>query len=469
MIPVMLFSQRTAVSGESALQRMLSEETLEKALVGVSVREVDSGEEIVSYNGNKMLIPASSLKLISNFSALHLLGKDYTFKTQIFYTGSIDYSGVLKGKLIVKGGADPTLGAVDFKGAVPFDKLMENIVSRIKTAGIRCIEGNLILDDSIVPEAGSRDSWQWNDVANYYGAGAWGLNIHNNLFYIHFDTRQKIGKKARLISHDPVIDNLTIQSEVHVAGQHTGDQAYVFGGPDIYTIKIKGTLPSGHKDFRIKAAIPNPGYFFMTRLKTQLQEAGIATGNIQISSDNSDKELKAVFTHKSPSLDRIVYMSNLESNNLYTEALLWALAGDNSKNGNYEKGLKRVRDMLIRLELPVSEYKAVDACGLSRQNYISSSLMTGFLKEMIALEGKSQILKLMAQPGDKGTAENLFSARKDKKSVWIKTGSMSSVQSYSGFIKSKEGKLYSYCLIANGFSSGNRQVRNIFEEFLNTL
>ena len=95
--------------------------------------------------------------------------------------------------------------------------------------------------------------------------------------------------------------------------------------------------------------------------------------------------------------------------------------------------------------------------------------MTGFLKEMIALQGESQILKLMAQPGDKGTAENLFTTRKDKKSIWLKTGSMSSVQSYSGYIKSKNGKLYAYCLMANGFSAGNRQIRNIFEEFLNTL
>ncbi|MGA0233660.1 MAG: D-alanyl-D-alanine carboxypeptidase/D-alanyl-D-alanine endopeptidase, partial [Saprospiraceae bacterium] len=200
LIPVLLFSQRTAYMVESALRRMLSEEALEKALLGVSVREVSSGEEVVSYNGNKMLIPASSLKLISNFSALHLLGKDHRFKTQIYYTGSIDYSGELSGDLIVMGGADPTLGSVDFKGVAPLDKLLENLVDRIKSAGINCIEGRLILDDSIVSDAGSRDSWQWNDVANYYGAGAWGLNIHNNLFYIHFDTRDKIGKKAKLVS-----------------------------------------------------------------------------------------------------------------------------------------------------------------------------------------------------------------------------------------------------------------------------
>ncbi|MGA0283575.1 MAG: D-alanyl-D-alanine carboxypeptidase/D-alanyl-D-alanine endopeptidase [Saprospiraceae bacterium] len=469
LIPVLLFSQRTAYMVESALRRMLSEEALEKALLGVSVREVSSGEEVVSYNGNKMLIPASSLKLISNFSALHLLGKDHRFKTQIYYTGSIDYSGELSGDLIVMGGADPTLGSVDFKGVAPLDKLLENLVDRIKSAGINCIEGRLILDDSIVSDAGSRDSWQWNDVANYYGAGAWGLNIHNNLFYIHFDTRDKIGKKAKLVSYNPVIDNLSIQSEVLVAGTHTGDQAYVFGGPDIYTLKIKGSLASGRKDFRIKAAIPNPGLFFMSRLKAQLEEAGITSGNIQLSSDNSNKDLKNILTLNSPSLERIVYMSNLESNNLYTEALLWALATDRSRNGKYEQGIKRIEDMLKRLDLSVSEYRAVDACGLSRQNYISSSLMTGFLKEMIALQGESQILKLMAQPGDMGTAENLFTTRKDKKSIWLKTGSMSSVQSYSGYIKSKNGKLYAYCLMANGFSAGNRQIRNIFEEFLNTL
>ena len=63
----------------------------------------------------KVLIPASVMKLITSAAALELLGPDYTFKTLIGYTGSLNKrTGKLKGNIVIKGGGDPALGSEYF-------------------------------------------------------------------------------------------------------------------------------------------------------------------------------------------------------------------------------------------------------------------------------------------------------------------------------------------------------------------
>jgi len=100
-------------SFENKLDDLLERDEYKNASVGLQVADLETGEILHSYHANTLFAPASTMKLISSASALEILGADYRFKTVLGYSGKIK-NGVLKGDLVVKGGADPALGSEYF-------------------------------------------------------------------------------------------------------------------------------------------------------------------------------------------------------------------------------------------------------------------------------------------------------------------------------------------------------------------
>ena len=144
---------------DGILNELVQDKLFDHAHISLSVVDLKTDKEILNYNSEKPYIPASSLKLISNFSALKELGKDFKFKTSIYYRGDLSYDGTLKGDLLIIAGGDPTLGSFNFKGVLPLEALLSKISNDFKKAGISCIEGNIIIDDSFYSDQGPIDSW----------------------------------------------------------------------------------------------------------------------------------------------------------------------------------------------------------------------------------------------------------------------------------------------------------------------
>ena len=120
MLRIPLISALLLVTGiirsqEKAVQLFLSDTCMKHASVSISIRDAENGEAITSYNAGKSLIPASVLKLITSGVALELLGPQYSFRTIIGYTGSLNRrTGRLTGNIIIRGGGDPALGSKYF-------------------------------------------------------------------------------------------------------------------------------------------------------------------------------------------------------------------------------------------------------------------------------------------------------------------------------------------------------------------
>ncbi len=65
---------------------------------GVEFLDLQTGEVLYSVNADKMFVPASTTKLLTEGTVLAKLG-DYRFHTYIYRTGPIDKHGTLKGDL----------------------------------------------------------------------------------------------------------------------------------------------------------------------------------------------------------------------------------------------------------------------------------------------------------------------------------------------------------------------------------
>ena len=103
----------SAQESADALSAFVNSEELKNASVGFSLLD-PSGKEIQSYDSEKSLAPASTVKLLTSITALEVLGYDHKFVTTLTIQGTV-MEGKLIGNVIVKSGGDPTLGASDFK------------------------------------------------------------------------------------------------------------------------------------------------------------------------------------------------------------------------------------------------------------------------------------------------------------------------------------------------------------------
>ena len=212
------------------------------ATFGIQVIDAETGNELFSRNSEKLMIPASVLKIITSATALEILGTDYRFKTRIGYMGNIQ-NNILNGDLVIISGGDPTLGSAYFPGK----DFLKEWAGKIREAGIRKITGNIVLDESNYESEELPPTWIWGDIGNYYGAYFDSYTNHDNLFTITFKSGNA-GEQTEIISTSPEIEGLKIENQV-VASENNIDDAYVYGSPFDKNRVIRGTIPKGKESF----------------------------------------------------------------------------------------------------------------------------------------------------------------------------------------------------------------------------
>lgn len=144
--------------------------------VAVVVRDLATGDDVVSQNPHKAMLPASTMKCLTAAAAIEARIDTARFETRVYTRGAIE-GGVLQGGLVIVGNGDPTIESAQFPGNATF---IRDIVSAVKKAGIGSIEGEIQIDASSFPDNGPCDRWELSDVRYEYGAGLYALNYRDN-------------------------------------------------------------------------------------------------------------------------------------------------------------------------------------------------------------------------------------------------------------------------------------------------
>src|SRR5690625_6515928 len=84
-------------------------------------------------------------------------------------------------------------------------KMKDEVVAKIKQEEIRTITGGISVHVSSVRGQHVPGGWSWSSLGNYYGAGHWGLNIHDNEFKIYFNQNPIPGNRVSIDRFDPAI------------------------------------------------------------------------------------------------------------------------------------------------------------------------------------------------------------------------------------------------------------------------
>ncbi|MCK3684987.1 D-alanyl-D-alanine carboxypeptidase/D-alanyl-D-alanine-endopeptidase [Maribellus sp. YY47] len=445
-----------------AVSALLEKAEYRSASVGIDVVSFESEENIYSLNANKLFIPASTMKLITAATALNILGDDYQFKTMIGYDGKINEKGELKGNLVVKGGADPALGSEYFQDH--YFHFLTEWVHKISEAGIKKITGDLVMDGSIYDSEKVPATWIWEDLGNYFGAGPDAFTVYDNMFRITFRSPQKVGELTEVLTTYPKIPGIEFRNEV-LSSEVNRDNAYVFGSPLDKKRVLRGTIPANRKAFTIKASMPDPASVLASELMGEFTKAGIfLEGNI-VFRKVEEKDFENIYIQTSPRLSEIVKVLNHESVNLFAEHLLKQIAVEKAGVGNRESGIDSVMDFWKSKGLETEDLIMEDGSGLSHFNAVSPRFFIQLLKSMA---GNEAFVASLPSSGN-GTMylfdKNLF----PNNALQAKSGSMTRVRCYAGYLTADSGKKLMFSMMFNHFHGSHSALVKEIEKLLVVL
>jgi D-alanyl-D-alanine carboxypeptidase/D-alanyl-D-alanine-endopeptidase (penicillin-binding protein 4) len=443
---------------------------LKNASWGIMVADANSGKVIAAHNQKMLLIPASLMKSITTGIGYLQMGSDFRFKTKLEYSGTITKDSVLKGDLIIVGGGDPTTCCFRWAQTYP-DTIFSQFTAKLKDIGIRKIEGKIVSNKSIFDDLQMAPNWQWNDMGNYYGAGASALAFNENIIHVWLHSPDSLGLLTTLDSVFPVIPNIEYRNFVVSAASNTGDNVVIYSSPNSNIIELRGSIPLGQSSFLVKGANFHPEYSFMLAFNNYLVNHGVITKNEygEISHrtpTDTNAANKLIYTYYSPSYNTIASFTNKVSHNMFAEAILKTLGYRRFGLGSYYNGVRAVDVALSRQGISHSEMINVDGSGLSRNNLVTPEFICRYMRMMYKSGSYGIFVHSLPEAGESGTIGRMFKGTAAAHNLRAKSGSIERVRSYGGYVTNRNGKLLTFALIINNFNERSSAIRDLMEKLM---
>jgi len=451
---------------DDLLKDVVKQPELKNASIALYAENIKTGKTVFDYNSQVSLAPASVFKIIPTSIAIELLGSDYRFKTELAYSGTISPDGVLNGDIYIIGYGDPCLGSQNFAAHYNSGgELLQKWVAEIKKLGIKSINGDVISDISYFGEIPVPDTWIWEDIANYYGNPGSSLNYMDNLYYVHFKTGALDNSPTVITKTEPDDTGIKFDNKVKSSAT-TGDESFIYYTDNKSECEIRGTLPWKQSDFTIKGSIPEPEIYLARKFIKTLQAGGITVKGKESKTAEFDAGIsrKVFYTTYSPELIKIAEVTNLKSFNLYAEMFAHHIEKKTGKPYS-----DAVKDFWKSKSVDVDGLYVEDGCGLSRFDGLTAAQMTAMLKYMRTKSVNGEkFFGTLPVAGTSGTLSRYCIGTKAQNRLYAKSGSMTRVRAYAGYILNANGDEIVFCFIANNYSCPNYRMRKIFEDlFIN--
>ena len=431
-----------------------------KANMSVLVQNLRTGEVIDEYRSDHVVPPASVMKLLTTAAALEILGADYRIPTYIEYSGTIE-NGVLHGDLYVRGTCDPSLG---WKGRTGF---LDRWVREVRKAGIRQIDGAVVADMTMLDGDAQNPGWLCEDAGNYYAPGIFALNYYGNTMNIVLRSGD-VGSPAVVVSTDPQVEGLRFINRIR-CGKITYDGAYVSGLPYSYERYLTGAVPSNLGTFGVKGDLPNPGLLLAQHFTQRLRAAGIGVyrdARYEADYNPLTPPRNILFTHLSEPLSELIRETNVNSNNLYAEALFRRLGTQYSLPGTIHNSCELLRDFWIRRGVDTRNAIIKDGCGLAPQDAVSAKTLVQLLIRMNQSKNANAFYASLPVSGQTGTLKTLCAETELDGRIHAKSGTIAGTKNFAGYIELPNGDQWVFAVLVNSAPGKARKIQTIIQEYL---
>src|ERR1041384_5393318 len=263
---------KTLAELERKMPESVAKPELSPAIVGIKVVSLDTGRVLFEDHADKLLRPASNMKLYTVAAALDRLSPDYRFSTSVYASTKPDTAGVVHGDLTIYGRGDPSVAARFNNG--DYFKGIDDLASRIVAAGVKRVVGDIVGDESyfVGPKYGS--GWNWEDLVWYYGAEVTPLTANDNALDLFVKPGAAVGQPA-LITTGPPDPLLTIVNNVTTSAKGGKRELSIERGLGENTIMISVSVPLEDRGYTGGIGISHPALLFVYMLRSSLNQKGV--------------------------------------------------------------------------------------------------------------------------------------------------------------------------------------------------
>ncbi|MFN6529173.1 D-alanyl-D-alanine carboxypeptidase/D-alanyl-D-alanine-endopeptidase [Nostoc sp. ChiSLP03a] len=430
----------------TAIDAVINRPLFSRGRWGILIQPLSTGPTLYSRDAQKYFTPASNLKLLTTAAALQELGANFRIRTSIYQNGN----GILR----VVGRGDPSLS----------DTELQKLAQQLKQKGITQIQ-QLSADDSYIQGDIVNPTWQWEDVQSSDGVPVSSFILNQNIFSFKL-VPQAVGKSLQVLWIDPgeakqwriINQSITVPqnqpSYVNVTRELSGT-----------VLRIQGQLTTNSEESLIDLPVVDPNYYFLRRFRTVLATEKITLGQtLVVNGGVNQQEIAFV---ESPPLAELLAETNLNSNNLYAEALLRALAVKKTRLKNQtsaDVGLEVVKASLTKLGVDPANYILVDGSGLSRRDLVTPEAFVQTLRGMAKTPTAYIYRASLPVAGKSGTLKGRFQDTPAAGIVQAKTGTLTGVVSLSGYMNAPKYEPLVFSIIVNQSDQSATVIRQAIDE-----
>ena len=454
-----------------ALQRDLAtvfaDPTLQRGLAAAAVQSLDRGDTLFRYNAERLLLPASTLKLVTVAAAAEVLGWDYRFTTTIAATGPIE-NGVLLGDLVVTGEGDPTIG----RRYGNHETVLGQWADLLARAGLRRVDGRLVGDDRAFDGEPWGAGWSWEDLQYAYGAAVDALHLSEGTQPLVIVPGLEPGQPASVTLSEPPA--LCVQADVLTVERGAAPSIGFRRVPGARVLEVTGRIAADALPLVLYPSVANPTEQFVDALARALEARGITVGSGTADLDDLDAPpvplSPPLLEHRSPPLSVMAGVTLRESHNLHAESLLRAIARTEDPLATPQAGLRIVSGVLGSWGVPEGAVAAADGSGLSRRNYVAADALLAVLRRM-GTDDRHRAPWMAALPlgGSEGTLASRFTSAPSRGQVRAKTGSLSYVRALAGYVRTLDEETLAFVIILNNAGAARGELEAIIDRAVDRL
>jgi len=475
-----------AQSGNSLAQRIqnvISRPEFAHANFGIEFYSLDTGKVLYALNADKLFVPASTTKLLTEGTVLAKLGADYRFHTRVYRTGPIDSKGKLKGDLILVASGDPnlsnrqqpdgTLAFVDqdhsYNGpALPGDPLavIKDFAAQVAAKRIRKIDGHVYVDATLLPEAGREGGT---------GVLMSSIMVNDNVIDLVIKPGAKPGDLAQL-SVSPQTSYLHITNSVTTGPSDSKpafDASNPVSSPDgSLSVTLSGSIPAGSAPQTAAFAVLSSIQFASTVFLEALRSAGISVNSQPQNQLMDFSPYQRFYTpenqvaeHVSAPLSEEIKITLKVSQNLHAGMgpYLLGLLVAKDRSDPLRAGFKVEKDFLQEASLGLSGASQGDGAGGDWADLFSPDFVVHYLTYWTTRPDYQFFLKALPVLGRDGTLAKIQTNSPGAGHVFAKTGTFGSEdklngkmmlngKGLAGYVITKDGKKLAFATYVNHVS-----------------
>ncbi|MBZ0093545.1 MAG: D-alanyl-D-alanine carboxypeptidase/D-alanyl-D-alanine-endopeptidase [Sulfuricellaceae bacterium] len=425
--------------------------------IGVYVRDISQAKPLLDIGGDWPMSPASTMKLLTTYAGLELLGPAYTWKTEVYADGPVS-GGVLHGNLIFKGYGDPDLTLERFW----------LLLRQLRQQGLHRIDGDLVLDKSYfdisIGDPGTFDGEPYKT----YNVAPEALLIGFQAIAFRFWTEDGNVR----IAADPSPESLHIVNHVQTGGGDCGAwrdtvAERVSSGPQGVTVEFTGLYPAAcGEQSRVLSLFRNGDYIHSVFQQLWQELGGEFQGRER--SGSVDPGARLLASLPSVPLAEAVRDINKYSNNTMARDLFLTLGADTiSPPGTLAKSNNAVHCWLAAKGLDFPELVLENGSGLSRTERISARHLGELLVSAYHSPVMPEYVSSLPISARDGTMKKRLREQWTAGMAHIKTGTLDGVKAIGGYLQDQQGRQMAVVFLINhAYAAGGGKAQDALLDWL---